>query len=56
MTEKVRMVVYLSKEVHERLMDTVLERVNRERRFRGVLSEVFEECLRKYFGITKQED
>ena len=56
MTEKVRMIVYLSKESHERLMDTVLERVNKERRFRGVISEVFEYCIRKYFGMTKRED
>lgn len=55
MNEKVRMVVYLSKEIHERLMDTVFERVNKETCFLGVISEVFEDCVRKYFGIIKQD-
>ena len=51
MPKKVKIVAYLSKEVHERIMDAVLERVNAERRFRGVISEVVEECVRGHFGL-----
>jgi hypothetical protein len=53
--KKVKLIVYLSKEVHERLMEVVLKRVNQERRFRGVLSEVVEECAREHFGLPKKE-
>jgi len=51
--KKVKLVVYLSKEVHDRLMEAVLERVNSEKRFRGVISEVVEDCAREYFGLPK---
>ena len=53
--KKVKLVVYLSKEVYDRLMEDVLERVNQEKRFRGVLSEVVEECARQHFGLPKKE-
>jgi len=53
--KKVKLVVYLSKEVHDRLMEAVLERVNSEKRFRGVISEVVEDCAREHFGLTKRE-
>ena len=53
--KKVKLIVYLSKEVHDRLMETVLKRVSEERRFRGVLSEVVEECAREHFGLPKKE-
>jgi hypothetical protein len=52
--KKVKLVVYLSKEVHERIMEAVLERVNSERRFRGVISEVVEDCAREHFGLKRK--
>ena len=55
MPKKVKMVVYLSKEVHDRIMEVVLERVNAEKRFRGILSEVIEDCARQHFGLPKRE-
>jgi len=55
MTKKVRLVVYLSKEVHDRIMEVVLERVSVEKRFRGVMSAVIEECAREHFGLPKGE-
>jgi len=51
----VKLVVYLSKEVHDRIMEVVLQRVNEERRFRGVMSDVVEECAREHFGLPKKE-
>jgi hypothetical protein len=54
MTKKVRLVVYLSKEVHDRIMEVVLERVNTEKRFRGVMSDVIEDCARDHFGLPKK--
>lgn len=53
--KKVKLVVYLSKEVHDRIMEVVLKRVNLEKRFRGVLSDVIEECAREHFGLPKVE-
>jgi len=53
MSKKVKMVVYLSKEVHDRIIEVVLERVNAEKRFRGILSEVVEDCARAHFGLPK---
>ena len=53
--KKVKLVVYLSKEVHDKIMDVVLKRVNEERRFRGVISEVIEDCAREHFGLPKRE-
>ena len=53
--KKVKLVVYLSKEVHERIMEVVLERINATRRFRGVISEVVEDCAREHFGLPKKE-
>ena len=55
MPKKVKMVVYLSKEVHDRIMEVVLERVNKEKRFRGVISEVIEDCARAHFGLPNRE-
>jgi len=55
MPKKVKMVVYLSKEVHDRIMEVVLERVNEEKRFRGVMSDVIEDCAREHFGLPKEE-
>ena len=54
--KKVKLVAYIPKEVHNRLMETVLERVKAERRFRGVLSEVVEDCIRNHFGLPKREE
>jgi len=53
--KKVKLVVYLSKEVHDKIMEVVLERVNAERRFRGVITEVVEDCARDHFGLPKNE-
>ncbi len=53
--KKVKLVAYLSKEVHDKIMEVVLERVNATRRFRGVISEVVEDCARNYFGLPKRE-
>jgi len=53
--KKVKLVVYLSKDVHDRIMEVVLERVNAERRFRGVISDVIEDCAREHFGLSKKE-
>ena len=53
--KKVKLVVYLSKEVHDAIMDVVLERVNTEKRFRGIISEVIEDCARDHFGLKKVE-
>lgn len=53
--KKVKLVVYLTKEVHDRIMEIVLERVNKEKRFRGIISEVIEECARAHFGLPKTE-
>jgi len=53
--KKVKLVVYLSKEVHDAIMDVVLKRVNAEKRFRGIISEVVEDCARDYFGLPKEE-
>ena len=53
--KKAKLVVYLSKEVHDKIMEVVLERVNAERRFRGVISEVVEDCAREHFGLPKRE-
>jgi len=36
-------------------MEDVLKRVNQEKCFRGVLSEVVEECTRQHFGLPKKE-
>jgi len=55
MPKKVKMVVYLSKDVHDRIMEVVLERVNLEKRFRGVMSDVIEDCAREHFGLPKKE-
>ena len=55
MPKKVKMVVYLSKEVHDRIMEVVLKRVNEEKRFRGVMSDVIEDCAREHFGLPKEE-
>ena len=52
--KKVKLVVYLSKEVHDKIMEVVLERVNAERRFRGIISEVVEDCARNHFGLPKK--
>ena len=52
--KKVKLVVYLSKEVHDKIMEVVLERINLERRFRGVISEVIEDCAREHFGLPKR--
>ena len=52
--KKVKLVVYLSKEVHDCIMEVVLERVNRERRFRGIISEVIEDCAREHFKLPKR--
>ena len=53
--KKVKLVVYLTKDVHDRIMEVVLERVNAERRFRGIISEVVEDCARNHFGLPKRE-
>ena len=50
-----KLVVYLSKEVYDRIMEVASERVSVEKRFRGVLSDVIEECAREYFGLPKKE-
>lgn len=47
--------MYLSEEVHDRIMEVVLERVNEEKRFRGIMSEVIEDCAREHFGLSKIE-
>ena len=56
MTKNVRLVVYLSKEVHDRIMEVVLERAKLKKRFRGVISEVIEECAREYFGLPPKKE
>lgn len=43
---KQRIIVYLEKEVYDALMEVVLFRVQREKKFRGVLSEVVNDVLR----------
>ena len=43
---KKKIVVYLEKEVYDRLMEVVLHRVQEKRKFRGVLSEVVNDVLR----------
>ena len=53
--KKVKLVVYLSKEVHDRIMEVVLERINATRRFRGVISEVIEDFAREHFGLPEKE-
>jgi hypothetical protein len=54
MTEKkTKLVVYLSNDVYEKIMDLALDRAHSERRFRGVISEVVEECARKQLGLNK---
>ena len=53
--KKAKLVVYLTKEVHDCIMEVVLERVNAERRFRGIISEVVEDCARNHFGLPKRE-
>jgi len=53
--KKVKLVVYLSKEVHDRIMEVVLERVSAEKRFRGVMSDVIEDCARDHFGLPEIE-
>jgi len=53
--KKVKLVVYLPKDVHDRIMEVVLKRVNEERRFRGIISEVVEDCAREHFGLSKRE-
>ena len=53
--KKAKLIVYLSKEVHDKIMEVVLERVNAERRFRGIISEVVEDCARNHFGLPKRE-
>ncbi len=52
--KKVKLVVYLSKEVHDRIMEVVIERVTQERRFRGIISEVIEDCAREHFKLPKK--
>ena len=43
---KKKVIVYLEKEVYERLMEVVLHRVQEKRKFRGILSEVVNDVLR----------
>ena len=43
---KKKVIVYLEKEVYDRLMDVVLCRIQEKRKFRGVLSEVVNDVLR----------
>lgn len=45
-TPKQRIIVYLEKEVYDALMEVVLFRVQQEKKFRGVLSEVVNDVLR----------
>jgi len=52
--KKVKLVAYVSKEVHDKIMEVVLERVNVERRFRGVISDVVEDCFREQFELPKR--
>jgi len=47
---KKKLTVYIAPEVHECLMRDVLERVNKEHKFRGLLSEAVEEILRNHYG------
>ncbi|MDH5770755.1 MAG: hypothetical protein OEZ25_05665 [Candidatus Bathyarchaeota archaeon] len=42
---KKRIIVYLEKEVYDRLMEVVLSRVQQKKKFRGVLSEVVNDVL-----------
>lgn len=56
MTKKVRLVVYLSKDVHDHIMEVVLERAKLKKRFRGVISEVIEECAREHFGLPPKKE
>jgi len=46
-----KLTVYVTPEVYERLMKDVLERVNKEQKFRGVLSTVLEEILRNHYRM-----
>ena len=51
MMQKKKLTVYLAHEVHDRLMQDVLERVNKEHKFRGLLSGAVEEILRSHYGM-----
>jgi len=53
MPRRVKLVVYLSKD--DRVMQVVSERVDAGRRFRGIISEVIEECACQYSGLPKKE-
>jgi hypothetical protein len=55
MTKKKRLVVYLSEEVHDHIMEVVTERVSVEKRFRGVISDVIEECAREHFQLPNKK-
>ena len=51
MIPKKKLTVYITSEVHERLMRDVLERVNKEQKFRGLLSKAVEEILRNHYAM-----
>jgi hypothetical protein len=55
MTKKKRLVVYLSKEVYDHIMEVSTERVSVEKRFRGVISDVIEECAREHFKLPNKK-
>jgi len=51
MMPKRKLTVYIASEVHERLMRDVLDRVNKEQKFRGLLSKAVEDILRNHYGM-----